>query len=146
MQQNVATKTQKRHSSMESVGEQMGTGKKRNRRNTRLSASQITSLRVIPTVTSYYHIFVPISDILCAKLWKDEEERITLMNSIILSSSSLLLVGGPAVTTVIYLANLITANLQAPRRLATASTAKLIKRWLRQSRPCAWTTASTKLI
>ena len=77
------------------------------------------------------------------KSGEDGEERIIRMKSralrsldfirIILSSSSLLLVGGPAVTTVIYLANLKAADLQAPRRLAAAPTAKLIKQWLRQS-------------
>ena len=77
----------------------------------------ITSLRVIPTVTSYYYIFVTNSDIFCAKIWRRREERISLMKSralrsldfirIILSSSSLLLVRGPAVTIVIYLAKLI---------------------------------------
>ena len=39
---------------------------------------------------------------------------------IILSSSSLLLVGGPAVTTVIYLANLITAEARGPPGGASA--------------------------
>ena len=57
---------------------------------------KITSLRVIPTVTSYWHILVTNPDILCAKIIR-----------IILSSSSLLLVRDPAVTTVIYLAKLI---------------------------------------
>ena len=32
-----------------------------------------TSLRVIPTVTSYYYIFVTNSDILCAKIWRGRE-------------------------------------------------------------------------
>ena len=34
---------------------------------------QITSLRVIPTVTSYWHIFVTNPDILCAKIWRGRE-------------------------------------------------------------------------
>ena len=83
--------------------------------------TSITSLRVIPAVTSYYNIFVTNSDILCVlKSGEDEEERIILMKSralrsldfirIILSSSSILLVGGPAVTTVIYLAKLTQTN------------------------------------
>ena len=32
-----------------------------------------TSLRVIPTVTSYWHIFVTNPDILCAKIWRGRE-------------------------------------------------------------------------
>ena len=31
---------------------------------------QITSLRVIPAVTSDYYIFVTNSDVLCAKIWR----------------------------------------------------------------------------
>ena len=31
---------------------------------------KITSLRVIPTMTSYYYIFVTNSDILCAEIWR----------------------------------------------------------------------------
>ena len=34
---------------------------------------KITSLRVIPTVTSYWNIFVTNSDILCAKIWRGRE-------------------------------------------------------------------------
>ena len=34
---------------------------------------KITSLRVIPTVTSYWHIFVTNPDILCAKIWRGRE-------------------------------------------------------------------------
>ena len=73
----------------------------------------------------WHHIITYLSQILTffvLKSGEDKEERIILMKSralrsldfirIILSSSSLLLVGGSAVTTVIYLANLITANLQ----------------------------------
>ena len=83
-------------------------------------------LRVIPTVTSYYFILSQFLTFFVLKSGEDEEGRNTLMKSralrsldfirIILSSSSLLLVPGPAVTTVIYLANLITANpgAQAP--------------------------------
>ena len=59
---------------------------------------------------------------------------------IILSSSSLLLARGPAVSTVIYLANLKIADPEAPRRLgarapggAWAPTANPTQRWLRQS-------------
>ena len=59
-----------------------------------------TSLRVIPTVTLYWNIFVTISDILSALRSLD-------FIRIILSSASLLLVRGPAVTTVIYQAKLI---------------------------------------
>ena len=55
---------------------------------------KITSLRVIPTVTLYWNIFVTNSDILSALRSLD-------FIKIILSSSSLLLVRGPAVTTVI---------------------------------------------
>ena len=62
--------------------------------------SKITSLRVIPTVTLYWNIFVINSDILSALRSLD-------FTRIILSSSSLLLVRGPAVTTVIYQAKLI---------------------------------------
>ena len=36
-------------------------------------ALPITSLRVIPTVTSYWNIFVTNSDILCAKIWRGRE-------------------------------------------------------------------------
>ena len=36
-------------------------------------ATKITSLRVIPTVTSYWHIFVTNPDILCAKIWRGRE-------------------------------------------------------------------------
>ena len=36
---------------------------------------KITSLRVIPTVTSYWNIFVTNSDILCAKIWRGREEE-----------------------------------------------------------------------
>ena len=61
---------------------------------------KITSLRVIPTVTLYWNIFVTNSDILSALRSLD-------FIRIILSSSSLLLVRGPAVTTVIYQAKLI---------------------------------------
>ena len=61
---------------------------------------KITSLRVIPTVTLYWNIFVANSDILSALRSLD-------FIRIILSSSSLLLVRGPAVTTVIYQAKLI---------------------------------------
>ena len=80
---------------------------------------RIILLRVIPAVTSYYYICH--SQIMTFFVLKsgEDEERIILMKSralrsldfirIIISSSSLLLVGGPAVTTVIYLANLITA-------------------------------------
>ena len=60
---------------------------------------KITSLRVIPTVTLYWNIFVTNSDILSALRSLD-------FIRIILSSSSLLLVRGPAVTTVIYQAKL----------------------------------------
>ena len=59
-----------------------------------------TSLRVIPTVTFYWNIFVTNSDILSALRSLD-------FIRIILSSSSLLLARGPAVTTVIYQAKLI---------------------------------------
>ena len=34
---------------------------------------EITSLRVIPSVTPYYYIFVTNSDILCAKIWRGRE-------------------------------------------------------------------------
>ena len=61
---------------------------------------KITSLRVIPTVTLYWNIFVTNSDIFSALRSLD-------FIRIILSSSSLLLVRGPAVTTVIYQAKLI---------------------------------------
>ena len=36
---------------------------------------KITSLRVIPTVTSYWHIFVTNPDILCAKIWRLDTPR-----------------------------------------------------------------------
>ena len=42
-------------------------------RTARPDEARITSLRVIPTVTSYYYIFVPNSDILCAKIWRGRE-------------------------------------------------------------------------
>ena len=68
-------------------------------------------------IISYYDILVTNSDILCAKIWRGEKERIILMKSralrsldfirIILSSSSLLLIGDLAVAIVIYLAKLI---------------------------------------
>ena len=64
------------------------------------SLKKITSLRVIPTVTLYWNIFVTNSDIFSALRSLD-------FIRIILSSSSLLLVPGPAVTTVIYQAKLI---------------------------------------
>ena len=35
--------------------------------------NKIISLRVIPTVTSYYYIFVTNSDILCVKIWRERE-------------------------------------------------------------------------
>ena len=38
-----------------------------------LTKTKITSLRVIPTVTSYCYIFVTNSDILCAKIWRGRE-------------------------------------------------------------------------
>ena len=38
-----------------------------------LLLDKITSLRVIPTVTSYWNIFVTNSDILCAKIWRGRE-------------------------------------------------------------------------
>ena len=34
---------------------------------------QITSFRVIPTMTLYYYTFVTNSDILCAKIWRGRE-------------------------------------------------------------------------
>ena len=61
---------------------------------------KIISLRVIPSVTLYWNIFVINSDILSALRSLD-------FIRIILSSSSLLLVRGPAVTIVIYQAKLI---------------------------------------
>ena len=69
-------------------------------RSLRRCEKEITSLRVIPTVTLYWNIFVTNSDILSALRSLD-------FIRIILSSSSLLLVRGPAVTTVIYQAKLI---------------------------------------
>ena len=72
---------------------------------------------MIPIVRLYFFIFIPISDFSLLKPDEDKEEKIILMKSralrslnfikIILSSSSLFLVGGPAVTTMIYLVNLI---------------------------------------
>ena len=70
------------------------------KQNSKTWKKQITSLRVIPTVTLYWNIFVTNSDILSALRSLD-------FIRIILSSSSLLLVRGPAVTTVIYQAKLI---------------------------------------
>ena len=41
--------------------------------NKNIQNKTITSLRVIPTVTSYWNIFVTNSDILCAKIWRGRE-------------------------------------------------------------------------
>ena len=84
---------------------------------------KIILLRTIPTVTSYYYIFAPNFDILCAKIWRGRGGEDNSDVSRFHQKCPLLLVPspgwGPAVTTVNYLANLIadTANLQAPRRL-----------------------------
>ena len=96
-----------------------------------------TLLRVIPTVTSYYYIFVPNSDILCAKIRRGrggEDNSDEIYNPSVSRfhrNYPLLLVPspgwGPAVTTVIYLANLIAAIISRRlRRLATAPPAKLV--------------------
>ena len=41
-----------------------------NKQQTTKTTKTITSLRVIPTVTSYWHIFVTNPDILWAKIWR----------------------------------------------------------------------------